>query len=314
MRVARLSLFALFAAGCTSGTSDSVPLIKGFDPGPAPKNGMQIVMPAVEGIAPGASEELCSTLAEPVKTKLDLREIEGLQGITGHHVALYWSSVPGEADAHLCSDADNVNFRFVAGVSSTVGGEAQGTVAPDGIAFEIPAGSYLGIQQHFLNETDNTVTSQSALNLYNEDAGTTFTPSHGLAFLNSTLNLAPGADTLNIHCTMQNDFQAWMQIPHMHTWGTSFYATLTHAGTPTMLQDLPTWNPDWQFSPNITSYPTSAPLQISTGDTVDVQCNWDNTTSSALTFGTEMCVLFAAYIDTADLGNIACDGGSWTTF
>ena len=309
----RLAL-VLFAASCTTSSKGGVELIKGFDPGPAPKNGMQIVMPAISNITPGTSEELCSTLAEPLKDKVDIREIEGLQALTGHHVALYWSQVPGTVDAHVCSDSDNVNYRFVAGVASTASGAAQSEVAPDGVAFEIPAGSYLAVQQHFLNETDSTVTSQSALNLYFEDAGQTFTPSHGLAITDTSISLAPGADTVKIHCTMQNDVQAWMQIPPMHTWGTSFYATTTHAGTTTMLQSLPTWNPDWQFSPNITNYPVTAPLSLATGDTIDVTCNWNNTTSNTMQFGTEMCVLFAATIDTANLGNIACDGGSWTTF
>jgi hypothetical protein len=286
-----------------------VDLVKGFDPGPKPTNGMQIIMPPVPDIAAGESDELCSTTTIQLTSKIDIQKISAVQAIAGHHVALYWSAVAGDATPHVCTDADMVNFRFIGFALSH-----QDDVAPTGIAFEVPEGAFLAVQQHYLNETDNTVTSQTAVNLYYEDAGATFTPSHGLAFTDSTLTLAPGPDTLNIHCVMQNNIKAWMIMPHMHQYGTSFYATWTHAGTATMLENEPTWQADWEFEAPQTLYAPTQPLLFSIGDTVDVQCNWNNTTSAPLPFGDEMCVFFAQTVDDTGLGNLACDDGSWTAF
>ena len=43
-------------------------------------------------------------------------------------------------------------------------------------------------------------------------------------------------------------------------------------------------------------------------------CDYDNTTKSNLTFGTEMCVFFAGTVDPTGMGNIMCDSGQWGAF
>ena len=60
----------------------------------------------------------------------------------------------------------------------------------------------------------------------------------------------------------------------------------------------------------------AAPLMLSTGDTIKVHCQWNNTTRKTLTFGFEMCVGFGQYVDDTGLGNQAWDGASssWGSF
>nr|HEX4315260.1 hypothetical protein [Kofleriaceae bacterium] len=315
------NLRALFAiaviAGC-GGSHDSTPspdaggtaILPGFTVPAAPANGMQIILPIVKDLQPGSSTELCTYTGIQAQEDLQIRSVDAVQAQSGHHVALWYSKVNMPAGTtHPCSDADMVNFRFIAGATNNAS-----TAVPGQLVLVIPKGTYIAIQQHYINASDNVVDSQSVLNINYADPGGSYTTSSAMAFLDDTLSLAPGGDTMNIHCTMQQDVDAWFVMPHMHKYGVSFTATLTHAGSASQLVDVPTWDPDYEFSAPQTTWDPSTPQKFLTGDTIDVQCNWDNTTAKTLKFGDEMCVFFAQTIDTAGRGNIACDGGAWVPF
>ena len=313
-------LRALFAVAVLGACSSSNPpstspdagteILPGFDVPPPPTNGMQVILPIVKDLQPGSSDELCTYTGIQVQEDLQIRSVQAVQAQSGHHVALWYSKVNMPAGTtHPCSDADMVNFRFIAGATNNASTEIPGQ-----LVLVIPKGTYITVQQHYINASDNVVDSQSVLNINYADPGGTYTKSSAMAFLDDTLNLAPGADTMNIHCTMQQDVNAWFVMPHMHKYGLSFTATLTHAGTPTQLVNVPTWDPDFEFSAPQTTWDPTTPQVFATGDTVDVQCNWNNTSSKNLKFGDEMCVFFAQTIDTEGRGNIACDGSAWVPF
>jgi hypothetical protein len=308
---------AVFAAACgtdsQTDTNPSVELLPGFSPGPAPDYGLQLIQPPVRNIMPGESRELCTYTAIKVGDlpTTDLRKLLAHQLTGGHHVSLYSSLVSVQAGTqHDCTEADMTNFRFVAATN------AEGTPqeAPGDLAFRLPANSYLAIQEHFINAGDAPIDSQSSLNIYYADPGQTYTPSGGLAFVDTNINLAPGADTLDVHCTMNRDFDGWYADPHMHNYGTRFTATLTHADTPNMIMDVEQWDSTYEFHPPEYTYSLDAPLSFKAGDTVDVHCEWNNTTSSELKFGSEMCVMYVATIDRDNVGSIACDAGWWGPF
>jgi len=58
----------------------------------------------------------------------------------------------------------------------------------------------------------------------------------------------------------------------------------------------------------------TAPLVINAGDTLDVECTWNNDEDRVLPFGFEMCVVFAQFVDDTGVGSWACDDGHWTEF
>ncbi|MGE5180737.1 MAG: hypothetical protein ACM31C_01680 [Acidobacteriota bacterium] len=309
MKIFACALIAVVASCGTNDPTSDPNLLPGFKPGPAPANGMQIIMPAIRGLEPGTSEELCSVTNIQVTDKIDVKKLSVVQGTAGHHAALYFTMIPSTEDAHICTDADMVNYRFVGAATTEMDNET-----PSGIAFEIPAGAYLAVQQHFINAADNAVDTQTAINLYYTDPGAQFTPSHGLAFLNTTLDLKPGVNALDVHCTMQNDVKMWATGPHMHKYGTSFTGTWTHNGVATSISSEATWEAPWEFELPLTTYDTASPLEFFKGDTVDVHCEWNNTSATDLHFGDEMCVLFGMTIDDTGLGSVACDDGSWIAF
>ncbi|HEV7554303.1 MAG TPA: hypothetical protein VGO00_02545, partial [Kofleriaceae bacterium] len=144
--------------------------------------------------------------------------------------------------------------------------------------------------------------------------GGSYIPSHSVAILNTDLDLPPGPSTMDIHCVMQNDINSWYLTPHMHNWGTNYTASVTHAGTKSMLVDHLVWDPTFMFEPPAQKFDPATPFKLVTGDQFDVHCEWNNDTGADLTFGNEMCVFYLQSIDTAGLGNIDCDNGSWGSF
>ena len=74
------------------------------------------------------------------------------------------------------------------------------------------------------------------------------------------------------------------------------------------------WTPSYTFHPPEMRRDPAAPLLFAAGDKLHVHCEYDNTGSTDLTFGLEMCVAFAQFVDAANLGNLACDAGHWGNF
>jgi hypothetical protein len=60
--------------------------------------------------------------------------------------------------------------------------------------------------------------------------------------------------------------------------------------------------------------PSSDVIRYKAGDEIRVHCEYNNTTGRELSFGQEMCLAFGQTIDSDGIGNVACDGGKWTTF
>jgi hypothetical protein len=86
-----------------------------------------------------------------------------------------------------------------------------------------------------------------------------------------------------------------MTLPHMHEWGKSFTATITHDGVPSTMIDKLTWDPGYTFHPPEHMFDVSTPFLFHSGDKVDVHCEWFNDTNADLFF--QPCVLFPRAID-----------------
>jgi hypothetical protein len=312
MRFASFFVGSLLLVGCAAEDAGPV-LLDGFEPGPVPENGIQVVLDPIRNLEPGSSHEICSYTTVTTDTVIDVRKLEGFQAESGHHIALFTTDVasPDPNPTHECTDADMVNLRMVAAVNQNMINEAPGD-----LVYRIPAGRTLVLQQHYINAGTAPVDSQAALNIYYADPGVTYTPSQGLAFVNTDLQLDPGVGSKDIHCVMQQDVKSWYAIPHMHKFGTSFSVEHTHAGVTETIFDLPLgeWEESYEFHPPEQRWDLADPEVFAAGDAIDVHCTWDNTTDNQLVFGNEMCVFFTQTIDDTGVGNIACNDGEWGDF
>ena len=88
----------------------------------------------------------------------------------------------------------------------------------------------------------------------------------------------------------------------------------TSGTTTDTLFNVQQWTPAYTFHPPVFETDPTSAMQIKTGDKMHVHCEWNNTTSTSLTLGLEMCVGFFQTVDTVGLGNMDCNDGQWGTF
>ena len=318
--IRRLSILSIaVACGCTHPlVDDTAPpddgMLAGFvlPEAPTPDVGMRFITPPTRGLEPGSSHEICAWTGVQVDHDIDIRKAIGYQAIVGHHIILFASKLNLPAGtSRECTDTDMASFRMVA----ATGSEGLPSEAPGDLVYRIDAGMWIVLQEHYLNEGDDPVDSQSALDIVFAEPGINYTPSHSIAFTKSELDLSPGANSLDVHCNMDRDVDGWFAIPHMHEWGTTFDATITQAGGVAMpMVDNLAWKKEYMFSPPRKTWDIAKPFTLHKDDAVDVHCEWNNTTPNHLHFGTEMCVFFMQTIDTNNRGNLVCDNGNWGSF
>jgi hypothetical protein len=294
---------SLLACGTDSAGPDTLP---DLEVPPAPENGIQVITPIFENIAPGSDLETCVWTDKIFDKETDVKSTLGYQNEPpGHHVVLFYTLAkqpPGTA--RICTDNDMATFRYLTGN----GANGEINQAPGDLVFRIPAGAQLVVNAHYLNAGDETLRGQSLINVNFADPGP-HTPSGSLAIVDTQLEVAQGVSTQKMSCTYDRDFKLWYFIPHMHRWGQHITIDINSQ----RMVDLP-WSPDYTFHPPENRYDLNQPFMIKAGDTVDVSCTWNNTESGPLLFGFEMCVAFGQFIDEQGFGSRACDHGSWVDF
>jgi len=314
MKLTTLTLGLALVIGCgTDGpqTPDGPEILPELTVPAPPASGLQIISPPFDNVEPGKDYEVC-TWTDAIFTKeTDVKSTLGYQTEPpGHHVILFYTMDKLPAGTQrVCTDTDMASFRYLTG-NGTNGIENS---APGDLVFRIPAGAQLVMNQHFLNVTDETVRGQSVLNVNFAAPDPKNTPSGSLAIVNTGLVVEKGVTSQRMHCTYDKQYKLWYLIPHQHRWGQHIKVDLTRSGVKTTEFDLP-WEEEYTFHPPEKRMETSAPMIINPGDTIDVECTWNNNESRELPFGFEMCVVFAQFVDDAGTGSWACDGGNWTVF
>ncbi len=301
----------LVLVGCGTDVQVLPDLLPSLNPEPPPQGGFQLITPVVDNLAPGSDTEMC-TWTEMITTKtLDVRWTQGYQSTpAGHHIVLYYTMIhqpPGTQ--RVCTDADMATFRIISG-----NGEAgERMIAPGNLVYRIPAGAQIVMNHHWLNTTDQTVQGQAVINIKPADAGKSYTPSGNTAILDTSLDIQPGHQTLDIHCNFERQMKMWFLVPHEHQWGSHMSIKLTRAGVQETPFDLD-WAPSYTFHPPELRHDPADPMTINPGDGIDVHCEWNNDTGHELLFGPEMCVAFGQFVDDQGLGNLQCDRGQWGDF
>jgi len=310
MRKLSLSFALALAAGCGGADSHSGMLI---DPGPAPANGMQIILPIQKGIKAGSDNELCTWTDVTVDKTIFIKAIQGFQSETGHHIVVYKTKTYEPAGTtRPCSDDDMASFRYV----GAAGGEGITikNIAPGNLAFVVEKGYQIVVNEHFLNASPTDHDGQSAVNLEYVDPGMTPVPSGAFSVLDTKLKVPTGPSIVDIEAELTRDFKVWQAIPHMHRWGTHIKIEHTpRGGTATSLFDIK-WDDKYTFEPPELRAEPDKPLLFQKGDKIRVSCSYNNDTGKPLGFGPEMCVFSTQTIDDVGQGNWAWEGREWVDY
>lgn len=306
---------AFMFMGCGTDQSAAPTLLAGFDPGPAPESGFQAITPIVRNIPPGANIEYCTWTDTIINGEVDIKSVQGIQSTTGHHALLYTTTVhqpPGTT--RECTDTDMATFRFAAGGAGE--GTSEKYTLPTNLVFRTPADSQMVINHHWVNETDNPVDGQAAINVWTQPAAANDQQVGSMVVLDTSMSIPATGGGMDVTCTMNKNYPAWTWLPHMHDLGKHITVDHISGGQSTRLVDQD-WQPNLTFHPPTTTVDPSTPRMFAAGDQVKIHCDWSaNPAGTAITFGREMCVFFAGTVDSLDdpQPSLDCDQQAWGPF
>ena len=156
-------------------------------------------------------------------------------------------------------------------------------IFPTGDAVHLPAGTWINLNLHLFDVSDNPLMDTSGVLIQTVDPSTVVNEVD-MTF-SGTVNIAiPAMTTMSVSggCTSPADWHVFALWPHMHQIG--IHQKLT-AGSVTMLDT------DYSFDEQ-KAYPM-AEMEIPQGAAIQTTCTYDNTTSAEVDFGQsstdEMC-------------------------
>lgn len=280
--------------------------------GPAPENGIQIVLPIIEKVEAGQNIEYCTWTDVIFDKDTDVKAAAGFQSPTGHHTVVFYTldtQPPGTT--RVCTEDDMATFRFAVGAGGE--GNGQEAVAPGNLVYRIPQGAQLVVNHHYLNATTQDLPAQSAVNIRFADPSQDHVPAGSIVFLDTSLRIAPGEGQLDVTCKMQREVKLYQLFPHMHRWGKHVTVDHVKGDKVNRLFDLE-WREDFTFhAPPIERDPAD-PFVLAPDDEIRIRCQWMNDTGKDLTFGPEMCVAFGQFVNDGGIENPQCNRGDWSTF
>jgi hypothetical protein len=205
-----------------------------------------------------------------------------------------------EADAgqgYECFGGPGVaNAEDVDWIGAWAPGGAAGDM-PEGTGINVAAGSKIVLQVHFNVEREGPTPAQVSMEIMVDeevDSPALIQPWANPSWLMAgSMSIPPQSEGVvhDFSYTLSNyEFKIHYSALHMHRQGVSGKLWKTDAdGNETCLVDIPSWDFDWQRS-----YLLEEPITASPGDTLTVECTFDNPTDQEINWGDstsdEMCL------------------------
>ncbi|MBV8762824.1 MAG: hypothetical protein JO257_36400 [Deltaproteobacteria bacterium] len=206
------------------------------------------------------------------------------QSPTGtHHSVLTISTSNTQTGDYDCSAGSLDNqMLYAAGVGT------DDLNFPAGVAMHIPAGTYINLNLHLFNATDNMISGTSGV-LVKVMKQSDVVHEADMMFSGTFLVSIPSDGQPHVmhgSCPVHADEHIFTLWPHMHQTATHQKWTYTEGSTTTTLLD-----DDYMFAEQ-KNYPIADTL-LKAGDTIDTYCTYVNNTGTTINFGDgsdkEMC-------------------------
>src|SRR5262249_21736319 len=157
----------------------------------------------------------------------------------------------------------------------------------DGVAVKVPAGTQLMLNLHLFNATAGTLSGVSATLVQTLPASAVKEVAEMVLSGTAAISVPPnGTQTAEGVCSFPGTSTISTVWPHMHMYGTHMKVTYEGALGTKVLHDAP-----YSFGEQ-KNYPI-APLTISPGDILRIDCTYQNPTSQTISWGdsskAEMC-------------------------
>jgi hypothetical protein len=189
------------------------------------------------------------------------------------------------------------------GYPKMLGGWVPGTAAtryPDTTGIRIDPGEVIVMQVHYNLSHGAPVADRTRVNLQFAPQPVQ-RPANIYPMFDNTISIPPNtsgwsdSNEITLPPFLFTSATLWGVTPHMHELGRRIRVerirTTQNVTTRQCLIDIPNWDFNWQQP-----YEYATPLTIQAGDTLRIECTWDNPTSATVNYGEgtadEMCMAF----------------------
>lgn len=318
---------AVLSLGCSDksddvegSTNSSVPEVLAA---PAPGKGVQLRMQS--DLTAGVETERCMFyVTPPGGLAVNREEVRYTPG--SHHVLLFttpYTEIPtqdrfgNDVDTHAIFECGEHGPTAHWSVNGVAGGaqSAQGApiVAnlPADTAFVIPAGTILLMNTHYLNASEQTLTTDARINLYTVPPEQVKQEAGILFFYDPYIYLPSGMDgTAREVCPIRKDIQLLNAQSHMHRRGVGYLAQLL--GSDGGVQGELYSGTEWE---DVALRSFSPPQALTAGQSIDFACHYSNQTDHTIIQGLstrdEMCMFLGLYYPRDRQTELCGLGDSW---
>ena len=234
----------------------------------------------------------CFTMRLPADADTYITQIEPVYGKATHHLAVYYTLTDEPDGAFDCTSLFKPTWMPLYG-----GGIQSGTLTlPQGSAFHLPKNQQILVQLHLLNASQSPVTDKATIKL-TTTTETDLVPAGVWGMLDTQISIPPNAPgDATMDCKPTSPMNVFAVLGHMHQLGTQI--ELTQNGVAPAI-----FTEKWNFNDQPTIPQT---FQVNAGDSLQLHCQYDNTTSKTVTYGEstfdEMCVIVLYYTPFTSIG------------
>ena len=286
-RLTSLSFVLLLAVpacgddGSSSGDDDPTP-------DAAPNNGDFIEIIGRDWTIPAGSE-LYKCIGIEVEEDMYISTFSTPNPTGEHHAVLTVTDQLGgfggtRLGAYDCDvNTLDLEMLFASGVGT------DDLVMPEGVAIKVEAGRFLHLNLHLFNtDPSEEISAHSAILAKRVDPVPASMEAEMVFAGTFEISIPPNSTgTASGGCTFNDDATIFTYWPHMHQAANHHKVTMTIDGVEQVIHDQPfDFNEQYNF-------PLDPMLQVSSGDSINVECTYYNDSNTTITFGDsstqEMC-------------------------
>lgn len=268
--------------------------------------------------------EDCFLLNSENQEKRYLNQYAGRMRPQSHHMILWGvgedPAAPVPRGLGTCSGSATLGSSFYLGAQNLVIDIPDLRNQPDAVeetaARPLPAEQLFSINMHYLNRSPDPILRESWINMYYADESLIEKEAKAIFLVQPRINLPPHSTGTIVSggCAAPKARTVRLLNGHFHQNGQRFSVFRKRVGGE---RELVYASYDWS-DPYIAYYTasatnpepngdlgisgaTSGPVQLNAGDSLEWECEMDNPTDTAVSFGEtggdQMCILFGMYID-----------------
>lgn len=272
--------------------------------------GMQFVQP--EAVIKAGQEKMICWIPSWVPDKdYYVTAFQGIQGKMGHHVVALRSGIPRKEGTQFdCTDIEQMtSIRPL-----VLPDPHDRKLLPEGYAVRVPKDTKLVFQSHYVNTSTKDIKIADVARITFAPANSQPKVASYLILNHGTINLPVGKSTVKVQCQIKNTMEILLLLGHMHEYGTKIKIDLARKEQVENLYNIDQWLVDYRDLAPITFYGPAAlqektpkELKLQAGDTINMQCDYNNTTKGPVRFPAEMCTMVAYYHSQETSDIITCD-------